>query len=62
LAALQRAMPEFPQIRGLASPSDGPKVGMGLDDDARLKVDGWRKAVAGFIKTLIAPAAPRTEH
>ncbi len=52
LAALRRAMPEFPQIRGLASPSDGPKVGMGLNDDARLKVDAWRRAVAGFIKEL----------
>ena len=52
LASLERAMPEFPQVHGLASPSDGPKVGMGLDDDARLKVDEWRKAVAGFIKEL----------
>jgi hypothetical protein len=55
LAALQRAMPEFPQISGLASPADGPKVGMGVDDDARLKVDEWRKAVAGFIKELKPP-------
>jgi len=52
LAALQRAMPEFPQVRGLASPQDGPKVGLGLDEDARLKVGAWRRAVAGFIKEL----------
>jgi hypothetical protein len=52
LAALARAMPEFPQITGLASPDDGPKVGMGIDDDARLKVDSWRKTAAEFIKDL----------
>ncbi len=52
LAALERAMPEFPQIKGLASPNDGPKVGMGIDDDARLKVDSWRKRAAEFIKDL----------
>ena len=52
LAALERAMPEFPQIKGLASAADGPKVGMGIEDDARLKVDEWRRAVAGFLKEL----------
>jgi len=52
LAALVRAMPEFPQIHGLASADDGPKVGMGIDDDARLMVDEWRAAVAGLLKKL----------
>jgi hypothetical protein len=52
LAALERAMPEFPQVKGLASAADGPKVGLGIEDDARLKVDEWRRAVAGFLKEL----------
>jgi hypothetical protein len=52
LEALRRAMPEFPQIRGLASPQDGPKVGMGAADDARLKAHAWRKTLAGYLKEL----------
>lgn len=52
LAALERAMPEFPQIKGLASEADGPKVGMGVSDEARLHCDDWRKTIAGYLKEL----------
>ena len=52
LASLERAMPEFPQIKGMASAEDGPKVGMGANDDARYLVDEWRRKIAGFLKEL----------
>lgn len=45
-------MPEFPQIKGLASPEDGPKVGMGANDEARFHTGEWRKKIAGFLKEL----------
>jgi hypothetical protein len=52
LAALRRAMPEFPEVKGLASDADGPAVGMGIQDEARLHADQWRAQIAGFLKRL----------
>jgi len=52
LGALERAMPAFPQVKGLASQSDGAAVGMGIDDEAKLHVAEWRKTIAGFLKEL----------
>jgi hypothetical protein len=52
LASLERAMPEFPEIKGLASADDGPRVGMGANDEARNHVDEWRVKIAGYLKEL----------
>jgi len=52
LAALRRAMPEFPKVKGLASASDGAAVGMGIEDEARFHVRAWRKKLAEFLKQL----------
>ena len=50
--ALRRAMPEFPRVKGMGSAADGPKVGMGIDDEARLHVSTWRKEIAGHLKAI----------
>jgi hypothetical protein len=52
LAALKRAMPDFPQIKGLASAADGPKVGMGMEGDSRLQCDAWRGKIVQYLKDL----------
>ena len=45
LAALKRAIPEFPEIKGLGSAEDGALVGMGVSDEARLQTPAWRERV-----------------
>lgn len=54
LAALKRAIPPFPRVKGLASPEDGALVGMGIEDEARLMVDQWRRKIAELLKELSA--------
>jgi len=49
LSALKRAIPAFPQVKGLASPEDGALVGMGIEDEARLMVDQWRREIAELL-------------
>ncbi len=55
LNALERAMPQFPDVKGLASANDGPAVGMGIQDEARTHVDDWRKTIAKFLIELNPP-------
>jgi hypothetical protein len=52
LSALQRAIPEFPNVKGLGSEADGALVGMGLQDEARFQTPRWRERLAGFLKEL----------
>lgn len=52
LAALKKAMPEFPHVKGMASEADGALVGMGIEDEAAQKVDEWRAKVADYLKKL----------
>jgi hypothetical protein len=52
LAALKRAIPKFPEIKGLASADDGALVGMGIKDEARLQAAKWRSRVAKLIAEL----------
>jgi hypothetical protein len=52
LDALKKAMPEFPKVKGLAPGADGSAVGMGIDDEARLHVDDWRRRIAAYLKEL----------
>ena len=49
LAAIEKEMPEFAKIKGLAS---GAQVGMGSTDEARNRVGEWRAKIAGFLKEL----------
>ena len=49
LAAIEKEMPEFAKIRGLAN---GGQVGTGSTDEARKHVDEWRAKIAGFLKEL----------
>jgi hypothetical protein len=61
--ALLRAMPEFPHVKGLASPADGPKVGMGIADDAQRHVNDWRRQIADHLKQMgyTGPRPPRPD-
>lgn len=52
LDALRRAMPEFPQVKGLASAADSAKVGMGIEDSCRLQCAAWQSKVADYLKRL----------
>ena len=52
LAALQRAIPELPGVKGLATPEDGALVGMGIEDAAVQHLDDWRAKLASFLTTL----------
>jgi hypothetical protein len=52
LAALKRAIPKFPEVKGLASADDGALVGMGIKDEARLQAAKWRARVAKLIAAL----------
>jgi hypothetical protein len=52
LAALDRAIPAFPDAKGLVNEGDGALVGMGVNDDARLQAPHWRENIAYLLKTL----------
>ncbi len=52
LTALDRAIPELPGAKGLLNEGDGPLVGMGVDDDARLQAPHWRETIARLLKGL----------
>jgi hypothetical protein len=52
LESLRRAMPEFPQVKGLASATDAARVGMGIQDQARLHCDGWRAKIGEYLTRL----------
>jgi hypothetical protein len=52
LAALKKAIPDFPHVKGMASEADGALVGMGIEDEAAQKVDEWRAKIAEYLKKL----------
>ena len=52
LAAVDRAIPELPDAKGLVNEGDGVLVGMGVNDDARLRAPRWRENLASLLKKL----------
>lgn len=52
LEALKRVIPEFPRIKGIATPEDGALVGMGIEGDAVQYLDDWRTKIAEFLRVL----------
>jgi hypothetical protein len=52
LVSLRKTIPRHPEIRGMASVEDGPKVGMGINDHASAHVRDWRRKIAGYLKDL----------
>ena len=49
LAALRKAIPQFPELQGLADPDAGALVGMGIKDEARLQAVKWRRRLAQHV-------------
>ncbi len=49
LAALKRSIPALPRVKGLASPKNGALLGMGIEDEARLMVDQWRRSIGDLL-------------
>ena len=49
LAALKKAIPEYPEVRGLADADAGALVGGGIKDDARLLAGKWRARIAALL-------------
>ena len=54
MTELRRAIPRYPDIRGLPPGSDGSTVGMGVNDHARTRVAEWRRTMAAHLKALYA--------
>jgi hypothetical protein len=52
LAALGKAIPELPQIKGLASPEAGALVGAGIEAPAAALCDAWSTRIAELIPRL----------
>jgi hypothetical protein len=52
LEALDRVIPELPELKGIVKEGDGALVGMGVQDEARLQAEAWRRTIAGFLKEL----------
>jgi hypothetical protein len=52
LAALARAIPEFPEVKGLVGAEDGALVGLGVSDEARLLTPVWRERAAKYLAAL----------
>ncbi|MBY0227927.1 MAG: hypothetical protein K2W96_01470 [Gemmataceae bacterium] len=49
LAALKKAIPAYPEVKGLADAGAGALVGGGIEDDARRLAPAWRKRIAGLL-------------
>ncbi|MBS0263529.1 MAG: hypothetical protein JSS02_16430 [Planctomycetes bacterium] len=52
LQGLKKAIPQFPELQGLADPGAGALVGMGIKDEARLQAPAWRARLAQYIAAL----------
>ena len=53
LRCAEGAMPELPDVKGLAKADDGALVGLGVEDEARLQAAKWGLArLAGLIEVL----------
>ena len=52
LAALAKAIPEYPHIKGLASPEAGALVGAGIDAPAAAHCEAWTARIADLIRRL----------
>ena len=52
LTALRKAIPQYPEVQGLADPGAGALVGMGIKDQARLQAANWRERLARHLTAL----------
>jgi hypothetical protein len=52
LAALKKAIPMYPEVKGLADADAGALVGAGIKDDARLQTPKWRAKLAEHIAAV----------
>ena len=52
LAALRQAIPEYPQIKNLASAEAGALVGAGIDTPAAEQCDAWVARIAELLGKL----------
>jgi hypothetical protein len=52
LEALRKAIPQYPELQGLADPDAGALVGMGIKDEARFQAAHWRARLAQHMVTV----------
>ncbi|MBI3830691.1 MAG: hypothetical protein HY291_14310 [Planctomycetes bacterium] len=52
LDALKKSIPEYPGIKGMASPDAGALVGAGLDTPAAALCEAWRRKIGEFLIAL----------
>lgn len=52
LTALRTAIPELPELKGLASAEAGALIGLGVNDDSRRHLGAWREKIAGLLVRL----------
>lgn len=52
LTALDRVIPATPDVKGIVGEAEGALVGLGIEDEARLKVEAWRRTIAEYLKVL----------